>query len=254
MRRRAVRRPGNSGAVPSATFSSWGRGLHWKGPAPRQAWQRDLGEGYAAIVGDARTIYATFRHAGAMQVAALDAATGRPRWEQSIDDPLLPNMFLDYGRGPNSTPLLGRWAAVRGDPSPGGSVRSTPRLGRTLWTRELWADLKGTFRDVGGHSNSPLAFRDLLILPVGGKGRGSGRRFDSATDFDRLDERRSRECDVLADPDSRQPARSSLRGAHGRRRGRLRSGDRHAAPGPSAQDELRRERGDARSGMLRRAH
>ena len=133
---------------PERTFQLAGRGLHWKGAAPRKAWQRDLGEGYAAIVGDAATVYAAFRQGDAMHVAALDTATGRARWEQSIADPLLPNMFLDYGRGPNSTPLLadGRLFVVT---FTGRLCALDAATGRTLWTRELWADLKGTFRDVG---------------------------------------------------------------------------------------------------------
>jgi outer membrane protein assembly factor BamB len=39
-----------------------------------------------------------------------------------------------------------------------------------LWQQELWKDHGGTFRDVG-YSSSPLAYRDTLILPVGGRGR-----------------------------------------------------------------------------------
>src|SRR4029453_2341230 len=91
---------------PTRDFHVPGVGLHWTGAAPARAWQRELGEGYSAIVGDARTLYAAWRRDQTVVIAALDAGTGRPRWEQTLDDVLLPNMFLEYGRGPNSTPVV----------------------------------------------------------------------------------------------------------------------------------------------------
>jgi outer membrane protein assembly factor BamB len=51
--------------------------------------------------------------------------------------------------------------------------------GRTLWTRELWHELKGTFRDVG-YSASPLLVDGRIVLPVGGKGQALVA-FDAAT-------------------------------------------------------------------------
>jgi outer membrane protein assembly factor BamB len=154
---------------PTRDFQAPGARLHWSGAAPQRAWQRDLGDGFSAVVGDTRTIFAVWRRDEAVVVSALDAANGRPRWEQTLADPLLPNMFLEYGRGPNSTPALvgdrlfvttftGQLAAL--------DVAS----GRVVWRKELWRELRGTFRDVG-YSNSPLAFRDLIIVPVGGRGR-----------------------------------------------------------------------------------
>jgi hypothetical protein len=132
---------------PERSFQLPGRGLHWTGPAPKKAWQRDLGDGYAAIVGDASTLYAASRQGEAMQVAALDAETGR-----------------------------------------------------TLWTRELWADLKGTFRDVG-YSNSPIAFGDPLILPVGGKGKGlvAFRQRDGSTAWTSGDLENAMSSPILVD-------------------------------------------------------
>jgi outer membrane protein assembly factor BamB len=145
-------------------------GLHWAGAAPTRAWQRELGDGFSAIVGDGRTLYAAWRRNQSVAVAALDAATGRPRWEQALDDVLLPNMFLEYGRGPNSTPLV---AGTRlfVTTFTGTLAALDVATGRLVWRKELWRELRGTFRDVG-YSNSPLAYRDLIIVPVGGKGRG----------------------------------------------------------------------------------
>lgn len=39
-----------------------------------------------------------------------------------------------------------------------------------LWTRSLWNELKGS-RLIYGYASSPLAYRDLILLPVGGSGQ-----------------------------------------------------------------------------------
>lgn len=154
---------------PTRDFQVPGNGLHWTGTAPPRVWQRDLGDGFSAVVGDARTVYAAWRRDQAVVVAALDPANGRARWEQRLDDPLLPNMFLSYGRGPNATPALagGRLFMTT---FTGQLAALDAASGRVLWRKELWRDLGGTFRDVG-YSNSPLTYRDLVIVPVGGKGK-----------------------------------------------------------------------------------
>ena len=82
-------------------------------------------------------------------------------------------MFLDYGRGPERDAGARRRSAVRADVHRVLAALDA-KSGKTLWTRELWRELKGTFRDVG-YSSSPLAVRDLVILPVGGRGGGSWR-------------------------------------------------------------------------------
>jgi len=96
-------------------------------------------------------------------------------------------MFTSYGSGPNSTPLLvgerlfvvnftGRLCALD---------RST---GRILWQQELWKDHGGTFRDVG-YSASPIAYRDTIVLPVGGKDKAvfAFRQSDGAVVWKRQD-------------------------------------------------------------------
>jgi len=43
--------------------------------------------------------------AGQEVVVALDAATGKTRWEHVYDAPLDDKMDMEYGPGPHSTPL-----------------------------------------------------------------------------------------------------------------------------------------------------
>jgi outer membrane protein assembly factor BamB len=177
-------------AVPAApTWPGWGGpagnfqiaapGLRWHGAQPRIAWRRELGDGYATVVGDTRTIYAYARRRdAAVTLSALDAATGAPRWTRDLDDPPQPGLFTDYGTGPNSTPLVagGRLYVATHH---GRLCALDAATGRTIWTRELWRELHGTFRDVG-YSASPLLVDGRIVMPVGGRGQAL-MAFDAAT-------------------------------------------------------------------------
>lgn len=201
---------------PSRNFQIAGAPLGWTGAAPRRAWQRELGDGFSSIVGDEKTIYAAWRMENTTTVAALDAAGGAPRWQQSFDSAPLADMFLSYGQGPNTTPAVG-----------GGRlfiVTFTGRLaaldlatGRVQWTRELWRELKGTFRDVG-YSNSPLLLDDLVILPVGGRGRAlmAFRQHDGSTAWSGGDLENAMSSPVLIEVDGeRQIAMLMVEGVAG---------------------------------------
>jgi outer membrane protein assembly factor BamB len=168
--------------VPGATLAA-----SWPKEGPKRLWSRDLGDGYSAILADESRLYTMFRRGDHNVAVALDPATGTSVWEQPLDATPLPNMFLDYGSGPNATPLLvGERLFV---------VTFTGRLcaldrktGKVLWTQELWKDHKGTFRDVG-YSPSPIAYRDTIILPVGGKGKAvfAFRQSDGAVVWQKQD-------------------------------------------------------------------
>lgn len=156
---------------PAGNFQIAQPGLRWTGAQPRARWRRDLGDGYSMVVGDGQVVYAMARQdARAIAVSALDAATGATRWTRDIEEPTRSGMFLAYGTGPNSTPLLaaGRLYLVTHH---GRVCALEAASGRTLWTRELWQELNGTFRDVG-YSASPLLVDGRIVLPVGGKGQG----------------------------------------------------------------------------------
>src|SRR5262249_33414069 len=44
------------------------------------------------------------------------------------------------------------------------------KTGKLLWTQHLWLEHKGT-RLMYGYPSSPIAFRDTVIVPVGGRGK-----------------------------------------------------------------------------------
>ena len=109
---------------PTRDFKAPSTGLaaSWPEDGPRELWSRPLGDGYSAIVVDGGTLYTMYRPlkgflstmvgkvTGSTSdpevVIALDAATGKTLWEHVYDAPLLPDMGMEYGPGPHSTPLV----------------------------------------------------------------------------------------------------------------------------------------------------
>ncbi|MCP4250490.1 MAG: PQQ-binding-like beta-propeller repeat protein [bacterium] len=139
----------------------------WADSGPKVLWKRDLGDGYSAILAEGDRLYTMCRRGEQDAVVAVDAGTGKTVWETTYDAPPKPGMQLDFGQGPNSTPLL------QGDRlfTVGATVLFhclDKHTGRVLWKHDLMEEL-GASHVGRGFSASPLAYGDLVILPVGGK-------------------------------------------------------------------------------------
>ncbi len=156
---------------PNRSFHAPSSGLapKWADTGPTALWKRPLGEGYSAIVGDEKTLYTMFRSGDDEHVVCLNAANGETRWQHTYSAPLLPKSDSNFGRGPNATPLLLDDRVV--------TVGFTGKLyclnaadGKVLWSHDLYEKFGATFLEFG-YSASPLAFRDMVILPIGAKGR-----------------------------------------------------------------------------------
>ena len=166
----------------------------WPASGPRELWSRPLGEGYSAIVSDGPALYTLYRPLKGMMatladrlwrsggspevVIALDAATGRTLWEHTYDAPIVSGMNVEYGTGPHATPLVAgeRVFAVGAT----GRMHALDRkTGRVLWSQDLYGALGGTVQG-RGYSASPLAWRDTVIVTLGGPGQAVVA-FDQAT-------------------------------------------------------------------------
>ena len=78
-------------------------------------------------------------------------------------------MRREMGNGPYSTPLIvGDRLFTTG--VAGRLQCLDKKSGKLLWTQQLWSDHRGS-RLMYGYSSSPIAFRDTVIVPVGGRGR-----------------------------------------------------------------------------------
>jgi outer membrane protein assembly factor BamB len=140
----------------------------WPASGPRVMWKRSLGEGYSSTVVEDDVLYTMYGKARQEVVLAANAETGAPIWEQTT--PV--NFQSDYpemGNGPYATPLIvGNRLFTAG--VAGLFQCLDKKTGKVVWSQQLWTDHNGS-RLMYGYASSPVAFRDLAIVPVGGRGR-----------------------------------------------------------------------------------
>ncbi len=132
-------------------------------------WKRPLGEGYSATSVENGVVYTMYGKPREEVVTALDAETGKTLWEHTSPMTFQSDVAREMGNGPYSAPLI-----------VGNSVFTTgvagrlqcldKKTGKVLWTQQLWADHGGS-QLMYGYSSSPIAFRQLVIVPVGGRGK-----------------------------------------------------------------------------------
>ncbi|MBL8210235.1 MAG: PQQ-like beta-propeller repeat protein [Bryobacterales bacterium] len=156
--------PGRDFLVPGKV-----EGKPWPAGGPRVLWERPLGDGYASFVTSGGPLYTMYRRGSDDVVIALDPASGKTIWETPLAAAHGPGMNVEAGPGPHSTPLLangrlfvttvmGRLAAL------------DVKTGKVLWSQELWTKHNGNKLE-RGYASSPLAYKDTVIVPVGGNGR-----------------------------------------------------------------------------------
>ncbi len=147
------------------TVETTGLADKWPSSGPRQLWKREIGDGYSAIVAADGMLYTMCRNRADDQrelTIALDAATGKTVWRHEVKAPITTKDEGWGGLGPNSTPLIvddrlytiGSRAAMH---------CFDRRTGRVLWTHDLHREFDATLSDTVGYSNSPIAYRNLVI-------------------------------------------------------------------------------------------
>ncbi len=162
---------------PHGDFKADSTGLADKWPAggPKKLWSRDLGDGYSSIVCDGKRLYTMYRPTDAEKnmtdefIVALDPHSGATIWEHQYEAPFAEGMDASFGRGPHSTPLIvgDRLFAI------GSMVKLhciDKNSGSVIWTRDLNKDFNASTM-MYGYGASALAYKDTIILPIGGEGQ-----------------------------------------------------------------------------------
>ena len=154
---------------PGQNFKVEGKGLSEKWPAegPRKIWTRKLGEGYSAILAEGDRLYTMYRAGAKEVVTSLGANTGETLWEFGYVSLPPEGHDAEWGKGPNATPLL-----------TDGSIYTIgvagimhcldAATGKLLWSHNLLGEFGGNVL-VLGYSSSPIAYKDTVIVLVGGK-------------------------------------------------------------------------------------
>ena len=166
--------------APGVPWTQWGgphRNFHteatgiketWPAAGPRVVWKRPLGEGFSSTAVENGVLYTMYGKPREEVVLAADAETGKTLWEYTTPMTFQSD-YAEMGNGPYATPLVvGERVFTAG--VAGRLQCLDKKTGKLLWTQQLWDDHKGS-RLMYGYAASPIAFRDTLIVPVGGAGK-----------------------------------------------------------------------------------
>jgi outer membrane protein assembly factor BamB len=154
-------------------FCSDATGLanRWPREGPPKLWERPLGDGFSAILCDGDTLYTMYSIRdkddalkGDEIVVALDAKSGKTRWEHKYPAPWPKSLQMEFGPGPHSTPV------VVGDRL--YTIGCTAKLfcldkgtGRPHWSKDLHDEFKASLL-MRGYGSSPLSYNGSILLPV----------------------------------------------------------------------------------------
>lgn len=155
---------------PLRNFKSPATGLatSWPADGPRRLWSRALGDGYSSIAVEGGRLFTMYRKGEQDIVIALDSATGKTLWEYAYDAPFWKEQDMSNGPGPHATPLVsGAYVFTTG--ATGRLHCLDKKTGRLIWAHDLFKEFNGTVR-VNGYSCSPLAYKNTVIVMVGGAG------------------------------------------------------------------------------------
>jgi outer membrane protein assembly factor BamB len=143
----------------------------WPAQGPKKVWTRPLGDGYSSIAEERGVLYTAFRRGENDVVTAIDAQTGKTRWEFAYDSPFQNSYSEKVGPGPYAMPQIvgDRVIAASGT----GKIHSlNKKTGRPVWSHDLYAEFGGT-RLQFGYSCHALPYNDTLIYLAGGQGRAA---------------------------------------------------------------------------------
>jgi outer membrane protein assembly factor BamB len=143
----------------------------WPAAGPKQVWSRPLGDGYSAIAEEGGVLYTAFRRGSKDVITALDAATGKTRWEYEYDNPFTNAYVEAVGPGPYAMP------EVIGDrvftASGTGKIYSIDKkTGKPVWSHDLYTEFHGSHMGYG-YSCHALPYKDTVIYMAGGDGDGA---------------------------------------------------------------------------------
>jgi outer membrane protein assembly factor BamB len=157
-------------AGPHRDFTSDAKGLAntWPRSGPTRLWSRDLGEGYSGIAVDGAVLYTMYRRGSQEITLAAATSTGKSIWEHAENAAFRNDMAMENGPGPHATPLVTADAVyVVGILA--NLLCLDKKTGKVLWSHDLYREFNGTPMD-RGYSGSPLAWKDTVIMKVGGAG------------------------------------------------------------------------------------
>lgn len=140
----------------------------WPAEGPKKVWEMEKGEGYACpVFAGGRLVY-FHRVDGNETIDCLDPETGRRFWRHAY--PVAYEDRYGFSPGPRASAVI---AGGRVFTAGVTAILHSLDLatGKVVWRRDLRADY-GVPQDFFGYGPTPLAWKDRLIVNVGGKKEG----------------------------------------------------------------------------------
>ncbi len=153
---------------PRANFTSAATGLAdtWPDSGPPRLWTRTLGDGYSGISEEDGVLYTAYRRGSDDVVIAMDAASGKTRWETAYPAPFQNAGGEKIAPGPYAMPQIVGDRVVMASGT-GLILSLDKRSGKIVWQHDLYKEYGGT-RLGFGYSCHALPYKDTLIVLVGG--------------------------------------------------------------------------------------
>jgi outer membrane protein assembly factor BamB len=143
----------------------------WPIEGPPELWKRSLGEGYSGIVTDSGELFTMYRDGDDEVVVSLAADDGAAIWEHRYPARPRSGNVVQFGKGPNATPLLLSDRVLTLGYS-GALICLSRDEGKVLWSYDLVEDLEGDVMEFG-YAASPILHAGKVIVLVGGKRAGA---------------------------------------------------------------------------------
>jgi outer membrane protein assembly factor BamB len=169
--RHATALPWTQWGGPTRNFHTEAAGIKdvWPASGPRVVWKRALGEGYSSPAVENGVLYTMYGKRGQEVVIAANAETGARLWEHTTPMTFQSDAAMEMGNGPYATPLIAGDRVFTAGVA-GRLQCIEKKSGKLLWTQQLWTEHRGSPM-MYGYASSPIAFRQTVIMPVGGRGK-----------------------------------------------------------------------------------
>lgn len=147
----------------------------WPAAGPKKIWTRPLGDGYSSIAfengPDGGTLYTAYRRGSDDVIIAMEAATGKTRWEYAYANPFTNSYSEKVGPGPYAMPQVIGDRVITASGT--GKIHSIDkRTGKVVWSHDLYREFHASHLEFG-YACHGLPYKDTLIFLSGGNGDGA---------------------------------------------------------------------------------
>ena len=160
--------PGFLGPERNGKSAEQGLPEKWPKAGPPIVWQTEIGTGYSAPAIQSGRLYHFARFDDDARLSCLDAKSGKSLWVCNYDTDY--SDMLGYNNGPRATPVVdGQFVFTMG--AEGVLQCVDAATGQLVWRTNTSQEFN-VVKDFFGVGSTPLVWRDLLIVNVGGSPPG----------------------------------------------------------------------------------